>query len=118
MFVNSYAGNYRVPMYIINDGEVEFYDYAVMEFYTEPMYDCIEVVSKYRIYWCKDLDALKERGFENGTLHVLLSDFNKSNRVDEDIVQEYMDNFENSRFYKDLKKYDMVDFELPSKKSL
>ena len=116
--VENKKGNYKVPLYIIEGSKPKILCEIIMEYHTAPMANCIEYVSKYSIGWNMDLISLQKFGKAEGSLHVLLSDFNDNNRVSYLEIEDYIDNYKDTVFYKMLEANNLVDFEIPYQKKI
>ena len=118
--VEDFRGYFNVPLYIVNNKKPEVFCNLIIEYYTVPMARCIENVSKYSIAWAYDYQALLDlcSKKENGSLFVNLEDFKEKNRADSNQLQDYVDNYKNNDFYKELERNGLADFEIPSNKKL
>ena len=118
--VKDFRGYFNVPLYIANNKKPEVFCYLIMGYHTAPMAKCIEYVSKYSIDWVLNYQTLLDSCNKkvNGSLFVNLEDFKEKNRADLNQLQDYVDNYKNNDFYKELERNGLVDFEIPSNKKL
>jgi len=102
-----YDGLYKVPLYWKKLTGVEIVDNIIMNYDKVPT-KCTEYVSEYQIPWISE-HGIHEQRESNGSIYVILTDFNKDNKVTIDQLKEYVKNYTNTKFYKMMEANGMVD---------
>lgn len=106
----AYEEYFSVPLYQKKGNKIIIIDNLLMRCYTSPFARCVECISNCEIRWYATLEYLKNASLEDGSLYVVLDDFNDNNKV-KNIKQlrDYGENFKEKYFYKMLKELKMID---------